>query len=159
VALWPGKTVTGRVLAEFLRESGIPLVWDVQGACTNASCSRQFCAGTSCVFDDGQPGIDPIYIYPPHAAQMQTLVATLAHEAFHRMQPFGPVQDSIYEEFWACTLTAAFDPNTGFKFDGYDPLISGYLPLWVRDNNLTPYFALPYYPLDLEIPSTAVAAP
>jgi hypothetical protein len=146
VALWPGKTVSGRELAEFLREAGIPLVWDAPGACTNASCSRQFCRGAVCTFDDGQPGTDPIYIYPPHAAQMPTLVATLAHEAFHRLQPFGPVHDSIYEEFWACRLSAAFDPDTGFKFDGYDPLVSGWLPLWVRDNNLTPYFALPGYP-------------
>jgi hypothetical protein len=158
IELWDGTLMSGRVLAQALVDQAIPLVWDVQGVCRNGSCSRQFCAEDTCGYEDGQPGVDPIYIYPPHAAQMDTLVATLAHESFHRLQPFGPVHDSRFEEFWACRLSAAFDPHSGFQFDGYDPLVAGYLVLWIRDNGLAPYYALPDYPAGFD-PAAVAARP
>jgi hypothetical protein len=158
IALWGSTTTSGRALAQVVMDQAIPLAWDVQGVCRSGSCSRQFCAEDACGYEDGQPGVDPIYIYPPHAAQMATLVATLAHESFHRLQPFGPVHDSRFEEFWACRLSAAFDPHSGFRFDGYDPLVSGYLVLWIRDNGLAPYYALPDYPDGFE-PAAVAARP
>ena len=146
--LWDGTTLTGRDLAQFLLDQAIPLVWDVQGRCRNASCSFQYCdpALETCRYDDGQPGVDAIYIFPAQAGDMPTLVSTLAHEGFHRMQLFGEVHDTRFEEFWACKVGAAFNAQSGFKFDGYDPLVSGYLLLWIRDNGLTPYYDLPNYP-------------
>ncbi len=144
--LWDGQMLTGRALAENLRDQAIPVVWDVQRGCGNGSCVHQFCVGERCTHEDGQPGVDPIYIYPGHTGNMPALVATLAHESFHRAELFGLVHDSKFEEFWACRISAVFDAHAGFKFEGYDPLVSGYLILWVRDNGLTPYYALPNYP-------------
>src|SRR5688572_13134726 len=128
--LWDGTILTGRDLAQFLLDQAIPLVWDIQGRCHNASCSFQYCAGDTCTYEDGQPGVNAIYIFPAQAADMPTLVSTLAHESFHRMQLFGQVHDTRFEEFWACKVGAAFNAQSGFKFDGYDPLVSGYLLLW-----------------------------
>jgi|GEM_PF-2909209 len=146
IELWDGTPITGRILAQALVDLAIPLVWDIEGYCGNASCSHQFCAGETCVYEDGQPGVDPIHINPLHAADMETLVVTLAHESFHRMMPFGPVHDSKFEDFWACKVSAAFDTRSGFTFDNYDPWMSGYQLLWIRDNGLTPYYSLPDYP-------------
>jgi hypothetical protein len=157
--LWDGTIINGRALAENLRDRAIPLVWDIQGMCRNASCSRQFCMGEMCTYDDGQPGVDPIFFFPGHGTQMTSLVATLAHESFHRMQPFGPVHDTRFEEFWACKLSAAFDPASGFTFEGYDPLVAGYLTLWIRDNNVPNYFALPDYPPSIAAEIARSAAP
>ncbi len=157
--LWDGSTLTGRNLAQFLLDEGIPLVWDVQGRCRNGTCSFQYCPTETCTYEDGQPGVDPIYIFPAHAADMPTLVATLAHESFHRMQLFGPVHDTRFEEFWACKVGAAFNAQSGFKFDGYDPMVSGYLLLWIRDNGLTPYFDLPNYPPSIAAELERQAAP
>jgi hypothetical protein len=157
--LWDANSLTGRDLAQFLLEQDVPLVWDVQGRCRNASCSFQYCATDTCTYEDGQPGVDPIYLYPLHAADMPTLVATLAHESFHRMQFFGPVHDTRFEEFWACKVGAAFNPQNGHKFGGYDPMVAGYLLLWIRDNGLTPYYALPDYPPSITAELARQAAP
>ena len=157
--LWDGTPLTGRALAEFLLDQAIPFVWDVQGRCGNASCSFQYCASDACTYEDGQPGVNPIYIFPAQAGDMPTLVSTLAHESFHRMQLFGPVHDTRFEEFWACKVSAAFNAQSGFKFDGYDPMVSGYLLLWIRDNGLTPYYDLPDYPPSIATELAWQAAP
>lgn len=147
--LWEGQTVTGRALAENLRDRDIPVVWDTDGVCGNASCTHQYCVEERCTYEDGQPGVDAIHMYPGQAGNLPALIATLAHESFHRTQPFGPVRVTKFEEFWACRISAEFDAQTGFKFEGYDPLVLGWLILWIRDNNFTPYYALPNYPPDI----------
>ncbi len=144
--LWDGTHLTGRDLAQFALDQAIPIIMDVDGYCQKGTCSRQYCAGDTCTYEGGQPGVEPIYVHAAHAADMPALVGTLAHELFHRMQPFGPVMDTRFEEYWAFRIEAMLNPEQALKFDGYDPMVSGYLALWIRDNGVYPYFKLADYP-------------
>jgi len=146
VQLWDGSTLTGRDLAQYLMEQAIPVVWDTGHVCGNGSCSVHYCAEETCTYEDGKPGVDPILVYPTKAADMPSLVATLAHEIFHRTQPFGAVPATRFEEYWAFLIAAKIS-NAGWpKFGIYDPLDSGHLNLWIKENKLDPYFELPEYP-------------
>lgn len=146
VQLWDGGTLTGHALAQYLREHAVPVVWNTDHACRDGSCSLLYCSGEACAYDDGKSGVDPIYISPTEAQDMQSLVATLAHETFHRMQPFGAVRSTRFEEYWAFFIGAQITQAQWPTFDGYDPLISGYLTLWIRDHNLPGYYKLQDYP-------------
>ncbi len=63
-----------------------------------------------CSYEDGQPGIDPIYINPSIKEQgsgmIDRLASELAHEAFHRMRYFGNAKISQLEEYWAFYIGA-----------------------------------------------------
>ena len=52
---------------------------------------------------------------------MSRLVKSLAHEIFHRMEPYGQVRDSQYEEFTAIYLGTQISGSTWQSFKGYDP--------------------------------------
>ena len=151
VALWDGSTLSGRVLAQFVVVSGLPVVWDTAGVCGGGSCSQHFCVTGKdvCDFEDGQPGIDPIYIKPmaqPFGAGMQDLVSTLAHEIYHRTQPFGAVHDTRFEEYWAYFVGEKVSGATVINFGAYDPMDAGHLNLWIKENRLDGYFNLAEYP-------------
>jgi hypothetical protein len=151
VTLWDGTTTTGRALAEYALVHGLPVVWDTDGVCGGGSCSQKFCvAGQDvCDFEDGQPGVDPIYIKPmaqPFGSGMEDLVSTLAHEIYHRTQPFGTVHDSRYEEYWAYFVGEKVSGAKVIDFGAYDPRDAGHLNLWIKANRLDAYFKLPEYP-------------
>ena len=70
VQLGDGGVVSGEELAQFLVESQIPVVWGSDAICGGSSCSKQYCTlDGNCSFEDGQPGIDPIYINPSVRSQ------------------------------------------------------------------------------------------
>jgi hypothetical protein len=151
VALWDGSTLTGRALAEFAVVHGLPVVWDTRGVCGGGSCSQAFCLHGKdiCDYDDGQPGVDPIYIKPmaqPFGSGMQDLVSTLAHEIYHRTQPFGAVHDTRFEEYWAYFVGEKISGAKVIDFGVYDPRDAGHLNLWIKENRLDGYFTLPEYP-------------
>ena len=100
--------------------------------CGGSSCSRLYCAEggayTSngvCAYDDGQPGIDPIYLNAgardQKAGQTARMARELAHEAFHRLQPFGQVKITQFEEYWAFYLETQVVKASYPDFKGYDP--------------------------------------
>jgi hypothetical protein len=153
IALWDGRTTTGHDLAQFLLAQAIPVVWDTDGVCGSGSCSVYNCRGDVCSYDDGQPGVDPIFILPvaqPFGHGMDGLVSTLAHEIFHRTQPFGPVFDTRFEEYWAFFVGTQISPSVGLSFGTYDPLDPDHLNLWIKDNRVDAYFQLPAYPTSVE---------
>src|SRR5712692_3864942 len=39
IGLWDGSSLSGRSLAEYLLDHGIPVVWDTGNVCGNSSCS------------------------------------------------------------------------------------------------------------------------
>jgi len=150
IQLWDGTTLTGRQLAQYALDHDLPIVWDTGKVCSGGNCSVRYCDGDACSFADRlHPGVKSIYIAPieaPHGTNMQFLVGTLAHEIFHRTQPFGAVSDTKFEEFWAFRIGASIGKNAAPKFDGIDPLISGELYIWLLKNRMSFYYALPEYP-------------
>ena len=163
IPLWDGRTLTGRQLAQYLLDHAIPVVWDRDNVCGNGSCGLRYCTADVCTFESGKPGVDPIYVRPGESGDMPSLVATLAHEIFHRTQPFGAVRNTRFEEYWAFRIENHITPEAWLTFGPYDPMIPEHLNLWIQVNGLEPYFQLPEYPASIEPlvnrPTVASAAP
>jgi hypothetical protein len=138
--------VSGRSLAQFVREQAIPVLWDTHNVCSGGSCSVLDCGRQGCAYTSKQPGVLPIYIARSQGDDRQSLTRTLAHEIFHRTQPFGRVLGTRYEEYWAFRVGARIAQADWPVFGQYDPLDPDHLNLWIRENRLDYYFQLPAYP-------------
>ena len=148
IALWDGTTTTGRALAEFLRDHDIPVVWGTAQDCRGYSCSAKSCAkdGTQCTYDTSTTGVAPIFIRAGEHGDLPALTDTLAHEIFHRTQPFGPVRDTQFEEYWAFRVEYHIHAEPWLTFGNYDPLDANHLSMWIRENKMNDYLSLPAYP-------------
>ncbi len=156
VQLADGSTVVGRDLAQFLVDRSIPVVWDTNQMCSNGSCSVRYCEKDTCEYEDGLPGVDPIYItleiQSMGDVQMNFLVGTLAHEIFHRTAPYGKVRDTLYEEFAAYYVGAQIGHAFRLNFEGYDSLNPTSLQSWFNDNGLMKAYAqFKLYPKSMEV--------
>jgi hypothetical protein len=151
VMLWDGSTLTGKSLAQFLRASQIPVVWDEEGVCRGSSCSLQYCDSSgACGYEDGKPGIDLIYLNPgardQKVGQIARVAAELAHEIFHRTQPFGEVKISQFEEYWAFNIQTQIVKSSWPDFKGYDPMDVNSLQQWFSMHMMAGYLKLDPYP-------------
>jgi hypothetical protein len=146
ILLWGGRSVTGRELAQFLLHQAIPVVWDRTDVCRGSSCSAKYRTDAGWIYEDGAPGVEPIYVQLLFLTDMAGLTATLAHEAFHRTSPFGDVRDSRFEEYWAYFVGTQIAPAAGLQFGLYDPFEPGQLNLWFRVHRIEGYGRLPDYP-------------
>lgn len=157
VMLWDGSTLTGKSLAQFLRASQIPVVWDDEGACRGSSCSQQFCdSNGACGYEDGKPGVAPIYLNPgardQKVGQTARIAAEMAHEIFHRRQPFGGVKISQFEEYWAFNTQTQIFKASWPDFKGYDPMDANSLQQWFSMHMMAGYLKLDPYPQGFELP-------
>jgi hypothetical protein len=157
IQLPDSSTITGHDLAQFLLDQSIPIVWDNDQKCENASCSQLYCEQDTCLYEDGLPGADPIYIsldiQSMGEVQMNFLVGTLAHEIFHRTAPYGKVQITLYEEFTAFFVGAEIGHAFRLDFVGYDGLKPAALRSWFKDNGLMgAYQQYNLYPQSLDVP-------
>lgn len=154
-----GGTITGKALAEFIVSNQIPVVWGSEDICGGGSCSIQYCRPDGhCSYEDGEPGIDPIYINPSiqnqSVGKLERLTQELAHEAFHRMQYFGEEHDSLFEEYWAFYVGAQSVQANWPNFEGVDPQDPKQLQRWFTVHGMMGYLYLPLYPGDEPLPST-----
>jgi hypothetical protein len=148
-----GELINGQVLAEFIFGNQIPVVWGSEDICGGGSCSIMYCGlNGNCSYENGRPGIDPIYINLAVQTQvvgkMSRLTQELAHEAFHRMQYFGLGSDSLLEEYWAFYVGAQMVQADWPNFNGVDPQNPEQLLKWFKIHGLNGYFKLPPYPGD-----------
>jgi hypothetical protein len=148
-----GDVISGQVLADFILNNQIPVVWGSQDICGGGSCSIMYCGPEgNCSYENGQPGIEPIYINPSVQTQgvgrMARLTQELGHETFHRMQYFGLKSDSQLEEYWAFYVGAQIVQADWPKFDGVDPQDPEQLQMWFKIHALNGYLDLPLYPGD-----------
>jgi hypothetical protein len=146
-----GDSLSGTALVQFIIASHIPVVWGSDEICGGGSCSLMYCsAGGGCSYEDGQPGIDPIYLNPSIKSQSvgmtQRLANELAHEAFHRMRYFGSVKISQYEEYWAFYVGSQVVNADWPKFNGIDPKYPQQLASWFTMHAMPGYLSLPPYP-------------
>ncbi len=140
ITLWDGRQITGRDLAQYLADQGLPVVWNVTHVCGGGSCSQQYCPEQVCAYHG------PIFISLERRADMPALVGVLAHEIFHRRLPFGPVPDTQFEEYWAMVVLDQIAPAPWLQFGAFDPFNPGQLVLWITANRLELYAALQAYP-------------
>lgn len=146
-----GETLSGEKLAQFLLEKQIPVVWGSDSICSGSSCSKMYCSNAGvCSYEDGKPGIDPIYlnagIKDQTSGQKSRLMRELAHEIYHRMQPFGKVKITQFEEYWAFYVDTQTVKANWPKFDGVDPLDPQQLEKWFKTHGLQGYLKLTPYP-------------
>jgi hypothetical protein len=151
IQLGDGIVVSGESLAHFLVESQIPVVWGSEEICGGSSCSKQYCTLDGvCSFEDGQPGIDPIYINPAVRSQgigrIDRLARELGHEAFHRMQVFGSGKITQIEEYWAFYLDTQLVKADYPSFNGVDPQDPQQLAGWFTNHGMPGYLRLDPYP-------------
>jgi len=121
-------------------------VWNTSRVCGGNSCSVLYCAGARCTYGDAPGAVPPIYIRPQDRVDAPALMSTLAHEIFHRTQPFGPVGDTRYEEYLAFMVGARVAHTDWPSFEGYHPLDPDQLNLWFRQNRMDYYLQIPAYP-------------
>lgn len=134
-----GRTLTGRNLAQFIIDNAIPVLWTPADD-HQTSYSTIACGGDVCTYDDGHPGTDPIYITASiktlEDGRMSQLVERMAHEIYHRMQPFGQVRITLFEEYSAYYLSMQISQTTWAQFKGYDARNPACLTRWFNDTNL-----------------------
>jgi hypothetical protein len=151
VQLGDGMVVSGESLAQFLVESQIPVVWGSEEICGGSSCSKQYCTlDGDCSFEDGQPGIDLIYLNSAVRSQssgaIDRLARELGHEAFHRMQFFGSGKITQIEEYWAFYLDTQLVKADYPSFNGVDPQDPQQLAGWFTKHHMPGYLRLDPYP-------------
>lgn len=140
VNLWDGQTISGHDLAQYVLVNAIPIVWDVEDICKGNSCSVLYKKDGIWQYEDDKPGIEPIYITPSIRnlvnKRMELIIETMAHEIYHRMQPYGMEKDSLYEEFSAYYISTHISGATWTNIEAYDPRKPGCLTRWFIDRNL-----------------------
>ncbi|MGE5222702.1 MAG: hypothetical protein ACM3PY_09700 [Omnitrophica WOR_2 bacterium] len=151
IRLWDGSSLSGHDLAQFVLDHHIPIVWDFEKFCGGGSCSRKFCLGDLCTYTGGRPRVAPIYISPlpqdREVIKLDNLVGTLAHEIYHRTQPNGTVEDTLYEEYSAYYVGASMSKQGWMNSENYNPMQPACLELWFNDHHLQDvYKGLNAYP-------------
>lgn len=151
IRLWEGSSFSGHDLAQFVLEHHIPIVWDFKKFCGGGSCSRKYCQGDLCTYTGGRPRIAPIYIsllpQDREGIKLDNLVGTLAHEIYHRTQPNGMVEDTLYEEYSAYYVGASMSKQRWMQSENYNPMQPACLELWFYDHHLLDvYKGLNAYP-------------
>lgn len=151
IGLPDGTQTSGQKLAQFLLEEQIPVVWGSDAICGGSSCSRMYCGPDGhCSYEDGQPGIDPIYLNSGIASQGEDITVRLArelgHEAFHRMQFFGKTRITQVEEFWAFYLDTQLAKADWPRFEECDPQDPEQLQGWFYAHGMHGYLQLAPYP-------------
>jgi hypothetical protein len=131
---WDGSLLTGKGMAQLILDQAIPVVWDTQKNCSGYGCSVCYCGDHTCTFDGEYPVADPIYIDPALKADPNALLGTLTHEIYHRMEPFGGVRDTLFEEYSAYAVETQITHAAWPVFGIFDPLVPDQIIQWFKFN-------------------------
>lgn len=140
VRLWDGRIISGHDLAQFAVKHAIRIVWGSADICNGNSCSRQSCTREgycSQFLKDSRQ--HPIYITPTlrdNQNLLDELVDTLGHELFHYTLPFGPVDDTLFEEYLALYVGAVVSGKGLTEFEQTNPYQPACLALWFFNHNM-----------------------
>jgi hypothetical protein len=157
ITIHDGSRLTGRSLAEMVIQHKVPVLWGNEDICHDNSCAKRYmCKTMGCVDSYSPDKVYPIYIarryQDAEAYPLARLAASLAHELYHHSQPFGPVESSQYEEYWAYYVGIQIEQSKVAIFDRYPPTVSACLKAWFRVHDLKDYLSLEAYPITLDIP-------
>jgi hypothetical protein len=133
VQLPDGSTLTGHGLAQFVLNQNITIQWDENNTCKGSSCSvRSHIHGETAWTIDG-----PIYLRLGLKDETMSLVVeAMAHEIYHYTQPFGQVNDSLYEEYMAFNSSARIAHTTGMDDACANPMQPDCLKHWFEVHRL-----------------------
>lgn len=131
--LWDGKTLSGQQLAQYALDNNVTITWSTDPA-----------YGESSWVDRG--GTGNVYINPGLQKQakalMVNLVGTMAHEMFHRTNPFSQTEDTLYEEYWAFYVGSCVSGRANADYIHYNPLSTASLKNWFEDNKRDSYLGV-----------------
>jgi hypothetical protein len=134
--LWDGYSLSGQQLAQYILDHGVVITWNTDPVYGEISWTDRGVTGN-------------IYINPElkesYEMRMVNLVGTMAHETFHRTTPFGQVEDTLYEEYWAFYVGACVSGQANADYDHFNPLSPDSLRKWFKYNSRDGY--LDDYPL------------
>jgi hypothetical protein len=158
ITIHDGLHITGRDLAKLVFEQEIEVLWGSEDNCGGNSCApRSVCYDLDCVANNNYVKIYPVYISQRYQDTgkfpLSQLAGGLAHELYHRSQPFGPVAPSQYEEYWAYYIGAQVAQIDWLTFKGYDSLDAACLKAWFLDNGTSSYAGIDPYPITLNNPA------
>ena len=147
--------LSGRSLAETVIEQNIPIQWGDDTICNGNSCAKRYiCQDIECAANYQADKVYPIYVSQRYQDREKTTLArlagSLAHELYHYQLPFGPVDTSLYEEYWAYYVGAQIEQAKWAIFDRYNPNSSACLKAWFRSHGQTGYFGADEYPMTLQ---------
>jgi hypothetical protein len=130
-----GSSLSGRVLAQFVIDHAIQMLWAPADNNSHSSYSVQNCINDFCTKEN-----EPIYFSPSIATQegdpLSWLVECMAHEIYHEMQPFGQVRDTLFEEFSAYYVSTRISGSQWAQFKEGDGLDAASLIRWFNDHRL-----------------------
>jgi hypothetical protein len=157
ITIHDGSHITGRSLAEMVIQHKVPVLWGTEDICHDNSCAKRYmCKTMDCVNSYSPDKVYPIYIarryQDTEAYPLARLAASLAHELYHHSQPFGPVESSQYEEYWAYYVGIQIEQSKVAIFERYPPTTAACLKAWFRVHDLKSYLSLEAYPMTLDIP-------
>jgi hypothetical protein len=137
VQLPDGSILTGHDLAQFILNKNIPIEWDENNVCGGNSCSvRYHVHGKTTYTHDEQPIYIRLALKAEATGQMSLLVESMAHEIFHYTEPFGQVDDSLYEEYVAFNSSARIAHTSGMDDTCANPMQPACLKHWFEVHNL-----------------------
>jgi hypothetical protein len=141
---WDGSLLTGKTLAKLILDQSIPVLWDAEKKCGGAGCSIRHCDEQGCNYQDTD--VEPIYIHPVLRDDPNALLGTLAHELYHRLEPFGGVRDTLFEEYCAYAVEVQLSGANSPKFGIFDPLVPADLHGWFHHYQIDDKYQIENYP-------------
>jgi len=148
--------LTGRSLAEYLLKNNVEVSWGSDEICNGNSCSRRpACLDADCTeYYIRRRKMNPIFIarrYRQESPEMLVMLAgSLAHEVYHHHWYFGPLDTTLFEEYWAYQVGARIRQDGWGAFDSYDPYNADCLQAWHQEQGVKGYFTVDTYPFTLE---------
>lgn len=146
---WDGTALSGRTLAQYVLDHNVQVRWNTRNECGGDSCApRPVCKAAPCPapVENSRPILVTTWYREHGAGHLPRLAGTLAHEIFHHMLPFGSVEDTLYEEYWAYAAGAWVFNRERLDANGYNPKQSACLVLWFNTYQPERYAGLPSYP-------------
>jgi hypothetical protein len=148
-------TLSGRSLAEIVLAKNVEILWSSNEICNGNSCSlRPTCKDAACVVSYKRTKLNPVYIslrYNEETPEMLVkLAGSLAHELYHYQWPFGPIETTLFEEYWAYYIGSQIRQDHWGEFNSYNPYNAACLKSWFADMAVQGYYTAQAYPFTLK---------
>jgi hypothetical protein len=147
---WDGSGLTGKALAEYLRDQQVTVRWNTGDLGNGYSCTARVVCNWLCKLGGKVHNSNPILIdlryQDPQKSNLARLAGSLAHETYHHMLPFGPGDDTLYEEYYAFLTGSSIAQIDQQDFTGINPLKAACLKQFFANTGRDYYNAMAAFP-------------